>query len=179
MQQKQLLDGHAARFAPTTTPAAVGAKYTMRQLIATVDVPSHTRVATYPVELVSDDLDSFDDTYAVRVYREAAAARKGEPPRREPIDGISGIPTSRSLERAYVDRLPTLAMFANEPDPSQRANCRFVFPTVARGGRARIGDVCCGYLATLTDVRKGEALTWCYSPPSDERAYATSCAAQQ
>ena len=185
LQQTQLLNEHAARFLPTTTPAAVDAvrygKLTMRQLVATVDVPALTRVATYPIELVSDTHAEFDDTYAVLVYREVTTGglQQQQPPRREPLSGFSGIPTSRSLTRDYVDGLPTLAMFANEPDTSQFANCRFIFPTVVQGREPRVGDVCCGYLVTLTAVRQGEALTWCYSPPSDERAYTTSCAAAQ
>ena len=32
----------------------------MRQLVTTVDVPPHTRVAVYPVEVMSDEAE-FDD----------------------------------------------------------------------------------------------------------------------
>ena len=62
---------HAARF-EQSTPVAVRttstARRRLRELVATVDIPAHTRVAVYPVELVADTQEH-DDTYAVAVYR--------------------------------------------------------------------------------------------------------------
>lgn len=78
--------------------------------------------------------------------------------------------------RAYVDGLPTIAMFANEPDAEHEPNCLFIFPTVSgRGRRVRLGDVHYGYLQTVTGVRRGAALTWCYGPSYVERGYPTTC----
>ena len=74
----------------------------------------------------------------------------------------------------YIGGLPTLAMFSNEPGEGGTPNCLFDFPTV--GGRARVGDVRCGYLRTVTSVRRGAALTWCYGPSDVERGYSTACA---
>ena len=42
----------------------------IRQLVATANVPAFTRVAAYPVEIVSDDDAGHEDTYAVSVYQE-------------------------------------------------------------------------------------------------------------
>ena len=64
-------------------------------------------------------------------------------------------------------------MFSNEPGEGGTPNCLFDFPTV--GGRARVGDVRCGYLRTVTSVRRGAALTWCYGPSDVERGYSTAC----
>jgi hypothetical protein len=173
LQQDQLLNEHAQRF-PRSTPAAIAQVVyngrVMRQLVAAVDVPALSRMAVYPVELVADEEDEFDDTYAVRVYRQTSDGR------RLAVEGVSGVPTSRSLSAAYVDGLPTIAMFANEPDASQTPNCRVRFPTVRAPRTPRVGDVHCGVLETTVSVRRGEPLMWCYAPPSVERAYPTVCA---
>jgi len=174
--QQQLVRSHATRFA-SSRPAAVQtlsySGHTMRQLVATASVPASTRVAVYPVEVVSDDADEFDDTYAVGLYRERRLDNGQS--QREMVGGLSGIPTSQSLASAYVEGLPTNAMFANEPDETHQPNCRFVFPTI--GAAARPGDIYVGVLETVISVRRGTPLTWCYGPPSVERGYATACSA--
>ena len=76
--------------------------------------------------------------------------------------------------RAYVDGLPTIAMFANEPDASHAPNCELVFPSTT-AARVRLGDVYSGYLETTALVSKGEALTWCYGSSYLDRGYKTSC----
>ena len=104
-QQEQLMRAHAARF-EQSTPVAVRttstARRRLRELVATVDIPAHTRVAVYPVELVADTQEH-DDTYAVAVYR--SRGPRGE---REPLRGVTGIPTEASLARAYIGGLPTI-----------------------------------------------------------------------
>ena len=145
----------------------------MRQLVATTDLSTGRRVAVYPVEVVSDD-DEFDDTYAVQLYAEVPLS--GGRTYRRPLESVSGIPTEKSLAQMYVDGLPTVAMFANEPGPEQTPNCRFRFPTLPRGAAAAsVGDVHCGYLETITRVRSGTPLTWCYGPTYVDRGYPTSC----
>lgn len=165
---------HATRFAHSR-PAAVQtltySGHTMKQLVATVNVPASTRVAVYPVEVVSD-ADEHDDTYAVGLYQERPIDNGQS--QRVMVGSLSGIPTSQSLASAYVEGLPTNAMFANEPDKTHQPNCRFVFPTV--GAAARPGDVYFGWLETVTPVRRGTPLTWCYGPANVERGYATTCA---
>ena len=173
--QAQLLDEHAMRFRHTSMPIGFQSlEYqgrTMRQLAAMTNIGPGVRVAVYPVEVVSDD-DEFDDSYAVRLYEEDKVHGL-----RQTIDQLSGIPTSKSLSRAYIGGLPTIAMFANEPGMRTSPNCRFVFPTAHRA-EIHVGDVLLGYLETNFNVHKGAALTWCYSPPEDERAYPTTCSAQ-
>ena len=149
----------------------------MRQLVTTVDVPPHTRVAVYPVEVMSDEAE-FDDTYAMRVYREGDSGRihtsRDRHLPREVVQGVSGVLSLKSLARTRIGGLPTLAMFANEPDASHRANCRLVFPTTARA-TLELGEVLLGYLETTIAVSKGDPLTWCYGPAEGHRAYPTSC----
>ena len=116
--------------------------------------------------------DEFDDAYAIRLYREVQVDGRLE---RRPVESVAGVPTARSLAPMFVGGLPTIAMFANEPDATQTSTCRFVFPTVRAVG-ARLGDIHLGYLVTSIGVPKGASLTWCYSPPQDERAYPTACA---
>ena len=127
---------HSARFDDEARSAAVGVSTVlrpngrpMRQLVATQDLPPGVRVAAYPCEVVSDDQE-FDDAYAVRIYQEAWQG--GRIVRRQ-CDGLSGVPTPKSLARASIDGLPTVAMFANEPNASGAPTCRFVFPTTRRG----------------------------------------------
>ena len=68
-------------------------------------------------------------------------------------------------------------MYSNEPDEGGAPNCLFDFPTVMRGrGRGPLGDIRVGYLRTLTSVRRGTSLTWCYGPSDVERGYSTACA---
>ena len=172
--QSQLMRSHATRFTHSRPAAVQTLSYqghTMRQLVATVNVPASTRVAAYPVEVVSD-ADEHDDTYAVGLYQERRLDTRQTS--REMMATLSGIPTSRSLGSAYAKGLPTNAMFANEPDEAHQPNCRFVFPTVVAS--ARPGDVYFGWLETVTAVRRGTPLTWCYGPASVERGYATACA---
>lgn len=169
--QSQLVQEHADRFSRGSQPAAVDSLVyngrRIRQLVASIDVPAYTRVAAYPVELAYD-VDEFDDTYAMRIYRQVGQSRQA-------IDGASGILTDRSLARTYVGRLPTIAMYANEPDASQEANCVLFFPTVRSSARLHRGDVLYGYLETKVPVEAGAPLTWCYSPSGVERIYPTSC----
>ena len=104
-QQEQLMRAHAARFeqsAPVAVRITSTAHRRLRELVATVDIPAHTRVAVYPVELVADTQEH-DDTYAVAVYR--SHGPRGE---REPLRGVTGIPTEASLARAYIGGLPTI-----------------------------------------------------------------------
>ena len=96
---------HAARFEqsmPVAVRTTSTARRRLRELVATVDIPAHTRVAVYPVELVADTQEH-DDTYAVAVYRS-----NGPRGVREPLRGVTGIPTEASLARAYIGRLPTI-----------------------------------------------------------------------
>jgi hypothetical protein len=72
-EQRQLVR-HVARFARTRArPASVETVLykgqPMRQLIATVDLGARTRVAAYPVEVVSD-YDSHGEEYALGIWRE-------------------------------------------------------------------------------------------------------------
>ena len=169
-----LLSAHARQFR-RSSPAAVAALLyegrSIRQLVASTDVPAFTRVAVYPVEVVSDE-DERDDSYSVGIYSEVE--RYGRVLRRE-VQDVSGIPTRRSLALPYADGLPTNAMFANEPDASHLPNCVLTFPTV-RGTRIRLGDVCYAYLETIASVKKGDALTWCYGDGYTDRGYPTTCA---
>lgn len=144
----------------------------MRQLVATADLPANSRVAAYPVEVVSDDdeLDDHDDTYAVAIYRNQQLSN-GQTYRRE-YEGISGVPTARSLRDTFINGLPTIAMFANEPDKGGAPNCRLVFPVT---DQARTGDVVFGHLETTAPVRRGEPLTWCYGGDYVDRGYQTAC----
>ena len=172
LRQDQLLNEHAARFSHGSSPATIASVtyggLQMRQLVAAFDVKAGVPVAVYPVEVVQDDVDEFDDTYAVRLYQQVGGQRRA-------VVGYSGIPTAASLERPYIDGLPTIAMFANEPDADHVPNCAFRFPTVAPRRSARRGEVLCGYLETARSVPRGESLTWCYGPADVERAYPTSC----
>ena len=179
--QQCVLREHAARFDGGSTPVAVVSSTfrgrQMRSLVATVDVPPDARVAAYPVEVVSDD-DSHDDTYALGIFRQlgAESSSSPRPAARIELDDVSGVPTRKSLARAYVDGLPTLGMFANEPDARHAPNCELIFPTTT-AARVELGEVYCGYLKTIRRVRKGEPITWCYGSSYLARDYATSCAA--
>ena len=169
---------HAARFtggraaAPSTVAPVVLEGRTMRQLVATMDLPAHTRVAAYPVEVVPDD-DDHDDEYAIGIFQEYSVVAGGRRFQRE-FDDVSGVPTRKSLRRKSVDGLPTIAMFANEPDAAHAPNCELVFPSTT-AARVRLGDVYSGYLETTAPVSKGEALTWCYGSSYLDRGYKTSC----
>mmetsp|Transcript_16494 Transcript_16494/g.33315 ORF Transcript_16494/g.33315 Transcript_16494/m.33315 type:complete len:238 (+) Transcript_16494:57-770(+) len=170
-QQEQLMRGHAARF-EKSTPVAVRttsiAGRRIREVVATVDLPANIRVAVYPVEMVADT-EEHDDTYAVAIYY--ANGPRGQ---REAVAGVTGIPTEASLAHAYIGGLPTVGMYANEPEEGDAPNCLFEFPTV--GGRVHLGDMQQGYLRTVTSVQRGTSLTWCYGPSEMERGYPTACA---
>jgi hypothetical protein len=167
--QQQILNEHAARrFSRPGTPVAISTTYydgrRMRQLVATRDLLASTRVAVYPVELVSAT-GTFDTTYAMTIYKT---------PEFEVITGTAGIPTRKSLSEAYVGGLPTIAMFTNEPDWDGRPNSNLIFPTTDDIG-VRIGDVLCGYLETSVDVPAGAVLTTCYYEAAVPRSYPTWC----
>jgi hypothetical protein len=182
--QQSVLHDHAARFDSESSPAAIAyisyAGNSIRSLVATVNLSPHARVAVYPIEVVSD-VDEHDDTYAVGILREI--------PRSDDVDSLgyrsskqfefdatSGVPTRRSLARAYIDGLPTIAMFANEPDARHTPNCALSFPTTT-ATRISLGDIYCGYLQTTRRVSKGDALTLCYGDSYIDRGYPTSCTA--
>lgn len=176
-KQEHVLAIHAERFASRRShPSAIATmlykNQPMRQLVATADLPANSRVAAYPVEVVSDDdeLDDHDDTYAVAIYRNQQLSN-GQTYRRE-YEGISGVPTARSLRDTFINGLPTIAMFANEPDKGGAPNCRLVFPVT---NEARTGDVVLGHLETTAPVRRGEPLTWCYGGDYVDRGYQTAC----
>ena len=187
LAQSQLLDEHAERWshraiyirtreqehinavALARVSSTVYRFRPMRQLIAATDIPAGTRVAAYPVEAVSRATDEFDSTYAVRLYWR---------PQWQVINGAAGVLTKKSLARAYVDGLPAIAMFANEPDARSRPNCVLRFPST-EDTSVSVGDVLSGELETTADVPRGVALTWCYYPREVERAYPTSCAGER
>ena len=85
------------------------------------------------------------------------------------------MPTRKSLASAYVENLPTIAMFANEPDESYSPNCLLEFPLVRAERRPLLGDVHCGFLRTTRRVERGVELTWCYGSDYVDRGYPTSC----
>ena len=183
--QQDLLRAHAARFAriqsvPAALASVVHNGKPMRSLVATVDLAANQRVAAYPVELVSDD-DDHDDTYALGVFVEVRrrdpnpAYRSRVTVGRREVEGISGVPTRTSLASAYVDKLPTIAMFANEPDESHSPNCALDFPLVRAERRPLLGEVLCGFLRTTMPVGRGVELTWCYGSDYVDRGYQTSC----
>ena len=174
LQQESILQEHANRFGhevPAAVSSIILGGRKMRSLIATVDVPTNNLVAAYPVEVVSDD-DDHDDTYAIGIFREVM--RNGGPATRVEFDGVSGVPTRTSLQDAFVDGLPTIAMFANEPDARHQPNCELVFPTTTLA-RIHLGEVYSAYLRTTRAVRRGEMLTWCYGESYVDRGYPTSC----
>lgn len=175
-----LMNAHAKRFDttaqyPSKISSLIFEGQTIRQLVATADVPQGTLVAAYPVEVMSDDGPEFDTMYAVGIDSEqwvSGQLVQGQ------FEDVSGIPTRKSLARTYRDGLPTIAMFANEPDDETLPNCLLNFPTVRalRGKpRVRVGDVYCAYLETITKVRSGEPLTWCYGSTYIDRGYPTTC----
>ena len=182
LAQSQLLDEHSERFFRRTTSLQVDENINvvvarvattvyrfrpMRELVATADIAAGTRVAAYPVEVASRATDEFDSTYAVRLYWR---------PQWQVIYGAAGVLTTKSLSRAYIDGLPTIAMFANEPDARSRPNCVLRFPST-EATSVRVGDVLSGELETIVDVPRGAALTYCYYPREVERAYPTMCSA--
>ena len=211
--QQSVLHDHAARFDSESSPAAIAyilyAGTTIRSLVATINLPPDTRVAVYPVEVVSDEEDH-DNTYAVGILREIPSStsdvdRRGDRSSVQvefhatshaymracrgirmhacthmhtqvEFDASSGVPTRRSLARAYVDGLPTIAMFANEPDARHTPNCALSFPTTT-AMRIGLGDIYCAYLQTTRRVCKGDALTLCYGDSYIDRGYPTSCTA--
>ena len=189
-EQERLLQRHAARFPKSSNLAVhVGlVEYNggqIRQLVATVDLPANTRVASYPVELMPD-ATPHDTTYAVEVYQELRLDEIGSSDRqctpeargrvRGALEGISGLPTEKSLAPAFVDGLPTVALFSNEPDTGSTPNCLFLFPKVDARSMHLAGTVHCGYLQTTKSVKAGAPLTWCYGPSYWRRVgYESSC----
>lgn len=112
--QQSVLQEHAARFDSSSSPAAIASiaygGQQMRSLIATVNLPPNTRVAAYPVEVVSDE-DDHDDIYAVSIFREMPrSSSTTRPATRVEFDDVSGVPTRTSLAKTYIDGLPTIAM---------------------------------------------------------------------
>ena len=140
-----------------------------RQLVASVDIPIYTRVASYPVEvlLADDDRVRRSSNYALAIYEEDKfGSTKSE------FLGIRGIPTWRSMTHAHIDGLPAAGMYSNEPNESERPNCVLLFPQAQR--QPKVGEIVSGYLLTTRRVRKGETLTWCYGDVF-RRNYKTWC----
>ena len=68
-EQYLILDEHAARFARakgrlTAIETMLYNGQPMRQLVATVGLPARTRIAAYPVEVVSDEDDDYSEECA-------------------------------------------------------------------------------------------------------------------
>ena len=179
-QEQKLLVQHAARFALSPArPASVANIFyegkPMRQLVATVNLRANTRVAAYPVEVVSD-FDDHGEEYALGIWREYSQRGTDGVRRRfrQEFENVSGVPTRKSLRRAYVNGLPTIAMFANEPDATHLPNCELAFPTTT-AAQLRLGDVYYAYLETTRPVSVGEPLTICYGFDYFPRSYPTAC----
>ena len=172
MSASQLASENARRFV-RSTPAMVGPVVFEGsqewQLVASVDAPIFTKVASYPVEVMSTDDFRVDasSNYALALYEDddfGLSVRE--------FREIRGIPTSRSMARTYLDRLPAAGMYANEPTESTGPNCILVFPHSRRP--PKVGDIETGYVLTTRPVKKGEALSWCYGD-AFRRNYKTGC----
>ena len=167
----QVANENASRFARTSK--AVVRPFSFEgsqewQLVASADIPVFTRVASYPVEVLSTDDGRVDGSsnYALAIYQDDQFGLSTTEFR-----GVRGIPTPRSMTRTYVDGLPAAGMYANEPTGGP--NCVFEFPHTR--GQPEAGDIASGFLMTTRPVRKGEALTWCYGDLF-QRNYKTGCA---
>ena len=169
----QVAEANAQRFA-RTTPAVVrpfvfeGSNEW--QLVAAVEIPMFTKVASYPVEVLSSDDGRVEGSrnYAVAIYQEDDfGITTGE------YGGLRGIPTPLSMALTFRDGLPSAGMYANEPNESEGPNCVLSFPQSRR--QPEVGDIESGYLVTTRRVKKGEALTWCYGDLF-QRNYKTGCA---
>lgn len=184
-EEQELLVRHVARFArtrarPSCVETALYKGQPIRQLVATVNLRAHTRVAAYPVEVASvfdgNGRRLLGSEYGLLVYRKFVQRDRDGSLRQyeREFEDLVAVPTQKSLRRAYVDGLPTIAMFANEPDAAHSANCELIFPSTT-AARLRLGDVHYAYLATTVPVSVGEPLTACYGESYFPREYPTSC----
>lgn len=130
-------------------------------LYASRDIQPGEYIAAYPAAVLRDDTIT-DRTYTITIYKKNGDA----------FETFSGAPTPTTLRTRWVEGVPAVALFANEPSPAERQNAELEFPDVSSREISRTSRVVARMYATKS-IRKGDGIVWCYG--WNERSYATSC----
>ena len=140
---------------PTTGYVKVSAENGMLGLVARRDIPIHTEIACYPVELRKDCADR-KIVYCLDILKPSGKSYKN----------IAGDISEKSMRYNTRGGLPCVAMLVNEPGPGQIENSEIKYPVVKKDD-AIIGRVVLAKLKTIRNIKKCETISTCYGASYD------------
>ena len=150
------------KFANPTQGFVKVAKFNgMLGLVARRDIPIHTNIACYPVELRKYCAD-----------RKIVYCLDIEKPNGQSYTNIVGDISEKSMRYNTREGLPCIAMLVNEPGLGGIDNSVIKFPVV-RKDDAIIGNIVLARLKTIRNIKKGECISTCYGKDY-ERDYSVS-----